>query len=189
MASHIIHEKKEEVYFVTFKCYNWLNLFSEANAYHLIYKWFDYLKTNNVDIIAYVIMPNHFHGLVYLNDSCTKNLNQLIGNGKRFMAYETVEQLFSKKNFSLIKHLKKGVSKAEKLKNKKHQVFRSSFDAKECISEKEIEVKLNYIHNNPSNGKWLLVNDFVEYPHSSAAFYELNQPNRHLTHYKQLNMK
>ena len=34
---------------------------------------------------------------------------------------------------------------------------------------------LDYIHGNPVQGKWSLVNDFVEYPYSSARFYELGE--------------
>jgi hypothetical protein len=33
--------------------------------------------------------------------------------------------------------------------------------------------KLNYIHRNPISGKWNLVNDYTDYEHSSASFYEL----------------
>jgi len=32
--------------------------------------------------------------------------------------------------------------------------------------------KINYIHMNPVSGKWMLVNDFTDYEHSSASFYE-----------------
>ena len=33
--------------------------------------------------------------------------------------------------------------------------------------------KINYIHNNPVSGKWMLAKDFVAYEHSSASFYEI----------------
>ena len=32
--------------------------------------------------------------------------------------------------------------------------------------------KLDYIHHNPTNGKWSLAGDFISYKHSSASFYE-----------------
>jgi hypothetical protein len=41
-----------------------------------------------------------------------------------------------------------------------------------CYGEKMIEQKLDYIHHNPVSGKWCLVNDFCDYPHPSASFYE-----------------
>ena len=81
-----------------------------------------------------------------------------------------------------------GVEKKERLIGKLHQVFRLSFDARKCFSEKMIEQKLEYIHHNPVKGKWDLVKDFTSYPHSSAAFYELGlQEKFEITHYKDLN--
>jgi hypothetical protein len=51
-------------------------------------------------------------------------------------------------------------------------VFEDSFDAKDCYSEEFIFQKLQYIHHNPVRKKWNLINDFTEYEHSSASFYE-----------------
>ncbi|MEJ0102842.1 MAG: hypothetical protein WDO19_09915 [Bacteroidota bacterium] len=51
-------------------------------------------------------------------------------------------------------------------------MFEDSFDAKECYTKEFIYQKLDYIHHNPVRGKWQLVNDFTEYEHSSASFYE-----------------
>ena len=49
-----------------------------------------------------------------------------------------------------------------------------------------VEQKLEYTHHNPVSGKWNLVDDFVNYPHSSAAYYELGKENKYITHYKEL---
>ena len=65
-----------------------------------------------------------------------------------------------------------GVSKRERKKGQIHKAFEESFDAKECYSKEFIYQTLNYIHHNPVSGKWQLVNDFIEYEHSSASFYE-----------------
>ena len=61
---------------------------------------------------------------------------------------------------------------AERKRGQIHKVFEESFDAKECRSRKFIMQKLDYIHKNPVSKRWQLVNDFTEYPHSSARFYE-----------------
>ena len=51
-----------------------------------------------------------------------------------------------------------------------------------------IEQKLEYIHHNPVKGKWNLVDDFTNYIHSSASFYELGKPGIvQIKHYKDLN--
>jgi len=71
------------------------------------------------------------------------------------------------------------------VEGKLHQVFIDSFDAKEIISEKMLLQKLDYMHHNPVSGKWHLVDDFVEYPHSSARFYETGVQGIYaVTHYE-----
>jgi len=102
------------------------------------------------------------------------------------MAYGIVKRLKEKKLTHLPHQLSEGVQENEKAKGKKHQVFRLSFDAKECVDEEMLEQKLAYIHNNPVSGKWNLVNDFTNYQFSSAPFYELGVESDLLMHYKEV---
>ncbi len=39
-------------------------------------------------------------------------------------------------------------------------------------SREMIEQKLDYVHNNPAQGSWVLANDPLDYKYSSARFYE-----------------
>jgi len=112
-----------------------------------------------------------------------------VGEGKRFMAYDIVKKLKVQSKNALLKELEEGVEENERKKGKKHQVFRLSFDARKCFSEKMIEQKLSYIHHNPVSGKWNLVEDFATYEHSSAAFYELGKKAKfEIVHYKELGL-
>jgi putative transposase len=158
-------------YFVTFTCYKWLQLFEIADAYDTVYKWFDHLNEKNIYVTGYVIMPNHVQVLLYF-PQMPKSLNTIIGNAKRFMAYEIIKRLEEKKDGQLLHLLHSGVKKREAKKGQIHKVFEESFDAKECHSEEFIFQKLSYIHHNPVSKKWNLVTDFTEYDHSSASFYE-----------------
>jgi hypothetical protein len=46
--------------------------------------------------------------------------------------------------------------------------------------------KINYIHNNPLQEHWRLAESPVEYPFSSARFYETGEKNfEFLYHYKE----
>ncbi|MEO9013257.1 MAG: transposase [Ginsengibacter sp.] len=159
------------MYFCTFTCFNWINLIEQTNSYDLVYNWFAILKEKSVDVIAYVIMPNHVHCILnFQNDKF--NLNYTLSNGKRFMAYKIVERLQENKEKSTLKILEDGLTLREKNKGSKHKVFKDSFDANPIISEKFLRQKLNYIHFNPVTGKWNLAADFTLYDHSSASFYE-----------------
>ena len=158
------------VYFITFTCYKWLSLFELTNGYDIVYKWFDHLKSKGHYIVGYVIMPNHVHALIGFSNSKV-SINTTIGNGKRFMAYEIINRLTEQNEVRVLEELSNGVSKREEKRGKLHEVFEPSFDWKECISDKFINQKLDYIHDNPCNGIWRLANNPAEYQHSSAKFY------------------
>ena len=131
-------------------------------------------------------MPNHFHVLLHLTHSGT-SLNLMVSACKRFMAYDIVRGLKEQNKENLLDVLKQGVPKKDRFKNKLHQVFKPSFDARLCHSEWMVEQKIDYIHHNPVRGKWNLVDDFARYKHSSAAFYELGEIGSvEITHYKSL---
>lgn len=185
MSTHTKHTEINETYFCTLTCYKWLPLFEEAKAYEEVYKWFSHLRKDGCHILAYVIMPNHLHCILFPTHN-EKLLNHLVSEGKRFMAYAIIKRLSMLNKTNIIQKLESGVQDNERRKGKKHQIFRLSFDGRECYSEKMVEQKMDYIHHNPVRGKWMLVDDFVAYPHSSASFYELGQKNEFVTHYKEI---
>ena len=91
------------------------------------------------------------------------------------MAYEIIKRLEEAKRQDILDYLSDEVSEREKKKGQLHKVFTDSFDAKGVYNEKFFNQKMNYTHLNPVSGKWQLVNDFTEYGHSSASFYEIGK--------------
>ena len=162
------------IYFITFTCYKWLSLIECTGTYDKVYDWFDILTDKGHAMTGYVIMPNHLHLLLYYS-GIGPSLNLLIGNGKRFLAYDIVQRLTEKKQHSLLDTLGRGVKPAHKKRRKKHEVWIDSFDVKECRTEAFIMQKLNYIHNNPCSGRWNLAETSIQYTHSSASFYICNK--------------
>lgn len=163
-------EYAEGLYFITFTCCDWLPLFEITDGYDLVYKWFNYLKSKNHFVKGYVIMPNHLHVLIDFSESF-KTINTIVSNGKRFMAYELVKRLEALKNNLILYRLQERVIDSDKARGKKHQVFERSFDCKLITNHHFFLEKLNYIHNNPCSGKWKLVENPVDYKHSSAKYY------------------
>jgi len=159
------------MYFCTFTCYQWLNLFEITKSYDCVYKWFEYLKTKNINIVSYVIMPNHLHCILYFREY-KFNLNTVISNAKRFIAYEMIKRLENSDNVNLLNQLANSITDRESKKGQKHRVFEESFDAKAIFNRSFLQQKINYIHSNPIKGKWKLADDFTQYEHSSASFYE-----------------
>ena len=170
-------KERNGIYFITFTCCNWLPLIQQTNSYDTVYKWFDYLKSKGHYIIGYVIMPNHLHALIAFRNS-DKNINTIISNGKRFIAYEIVnrlEQGGTMETTETLKQLSLAVADSDKKRGKLHQVFKPSFDWKECRNNDLIKQKLDYMHDNPCKGVWNLAINAVDYPHSSAIYYQTGE--------------
>jgi len=160
----------EGLFFITFTCFKWLPLIDLTNSYDLVYSWFDYLKKQNHRIAGYVIMPNHLHALIDFS-ATAKKINTIIGDGKRFMAYEIIKRMKQAGKTDVLMVLEKGVAAKSKEKGKLHEVWEESFDWKICERAEFAYQKLIYMHSNPCSGKWKLVEDITKDEHSSARYY------------------
>jgi REP-associated tyrosine transposase len=118
----------------------------------LFYKW-------PSKLIAFVLMPDHFHLIVNPRDG---NVTGLIGALKS-RAAETIIHITEDKRF---------VDKSSSV----NQVWQESFKALPLWSEWMIWQKINYIHANPVRAR--LVGSAKDYPWSSfRAFYHIsNEP-------------
>jgi REP element-mobilizing transposase RayT len=176
MAIRTKHQMTEDTWFITFTNYNWLHLLELTDSYDLIYNWLKLaddkyqIKTN-----AFVIMPNHVHLLLNFTNQKV-NLNTVISNAKLFMAYELVARLKQQRKHDILDLLSSACTEKERAKGQLHKAFEPSFDAKPVYTFEFLYQKMDYIHHNPVSGKWHLCDEFTDYPHSSAAFYELGQP-------------
>jgi hypothetical protein len=87
----------------------------------------------------------------------------------------------------MLNALSRKIDPNEKQKGKKHNIFQLSFDAKKCYSVKIIVQKLEYMHNNPMKGIWSIVDNPVDYAHSSASFYQnIIKKSYDVVHYEDL---
>jgi REP element-mobilizing transposase RayT len=161
---------KEGMFFIAFTCHKWMSLIAQTDSYDLIYHWFDYLQKQQHRIAGYVIMPNHVHVLIDFAAS-TKKINTIIGNGKRFIAYELVNRLEKAGEIAVLQQLEKAVLVKDKNNGKKHAIWQESFDWKYCETATFAYQKLFYMHHNPCTGKWKLAEDITKYEHSSARYY------------------
>ncbi len=169
MSTRKLRTKEGAVYFGTFTCYRWIPLIHATNAYDAFYNWMHVAHEKGYRFLGYAIMPNHAHFLIRVPESGA--INTMLGNGKRFIAYEIIKKLEQAGRVDLLEQLQAGVRKSDAMRGQQHRVFETSTDLIECFSAKMIEQKLRYIHANPVSKKWSLADDAVEYPHSSFAFY------------------
>ena len=154
----------------TFTCWNWLPLIERTNAYDHIYRWMHIAQAKGARIFGFVIMPNHVHLLIHTPEGLS--INALLANAKRFLAYEIRSRLIDLEAHGLLEALKAAVRPSDAARGQQHRVFMPSSDIRECYDEAMIQQKLDYIHANPVKGKWMLAENYLDYPHSSAGFYE-----------------
>jgi hypothetical protein len=100
-------------------------------------------------------MPNHVPLLLHYTGEGSL-LNTVIGNGKRFIAYEIIKKLKEKGEETLLKTLKEGVQSKDREKGQLHVVWKDSFEVKQYRTNAFLLQKLHYLHNNPVGGKWML---------------------------------
>ena len=98
------HGDEFSMCYCTFSCYKWLHLFEIVDGYDIVYERFDVLKKDGYKVVGYVIMPNHLHVMIYFSKP-GYNLNKIIGNGKRFMAYEIIKRFEAMKRNELHEYL------------------------------------------------------------------------------------
>jgi len=153
MAIRTKHQITDNTWFITFTCYNWLSLFEITQSYDLVYKWLKLIEDKyQIETLAFGIMPDHVHLLLYLPDEAV-NLNTIIGNAKRFMAYDIVKRLRELEMTDMLNMLSNACPEKEKTKGQLHKAFTVSFDAKPVYTIDFLYQKLDYIHHNPVSGK------------------------------------
>ena len=93
-------------------------------------------------------MPNHLDALIAFSNT-SQSTNTIVGNGKRFMAYEIIKRLERQKETELLQRLKLSVKAKDRERNKKHELWEDSFDWKECRTHKFMKQKLDYMPARP----------------------------------------
>ncbi len=107
------------------------------------------------DIIAYCLMPNHFHLMLYLNE----NSIGLKVKSKPLL------QILEQKLGTLQSSYTRAINIQE---NKTGSLFQSKIKVIELLND-HASTCFHYIHQNPLKAN--LANDFNEWPHSSYSEY------------------
>lgn len=152
------------VYFFTSSIHNWLPLLKDESYKNIILSSLSFLQAKGlIKVYGFVIMPNHIHliwELLELNGKESPHASFLKYTGHQFLKRLRKEDLKMLEKF-----------KVESV-NKDHSFWQRDSLPIEVYSPKVIFQKLEYLHNNPCRGKWMLSNSPVDYGYSSCQFYE-----------------
>jgi putative transposase len=166
-----------EVYFYTATIVDWVPLLKKDKFKQIILDSLAHLvDKKKIEVYGFVIMPNHIH-LIWANLSM---------NGKEkphasFMKFTGYRFLGELRNHHPT-HLERFVSDKN---NRNYQFWQRNALPIRMYDRKILEQKLNYIHLNPLQEHWNLVDDPNDYYFSSCSFYEHGDLTfSWLTHYR-----
>ncbi len=156
-----------KLYFFTATIKDWIPLLEKEAFKEIIFESLSFLNSKDlIRVYGFVIMPNHIHliwEMMNLNGKESPHTSFL-----KFTAHEFLKKI-RKVDFQMLDKFK--VDEV----NKKHAFWQRDPLDIEIFSPKVIFQKLDYIHNNPCRGKWMLADDPKDYRFSSMEFYETGQ--------------
>lgn len=159
--------EKEGVYYLTFQIVGWVDLFSRKIYRDIVIESLKYCQQQKgLELFAYVIMTNHIH---LMARSQTGDLSGTIRDFKNYTSKKFLEEIENQKESRRI-WMKMIFEYHGKYKNKQvNQIWTHENHAELIYSQKFIEQKITYIHNNPVRAG--IVEKQEDYLYSSARNY------------------
>jgi len=154
----------DEIYFWTDTIKEW-NRLLEKDLYKniIIDCWCNLVSRHKIRIYGFVIMPNHLHMVWEMLEKNGKEMPYASFN--KFTSHQFLETLRTKNDAVLSAYKENDLER-------KHCFWQRDPLAIEIDSNIKVEQKLEYIHLNPLQEQWNLVNKPEAYKWSSAKFYE-----------------
>ena len=159
---------QDGIYFLTFQIINWIDLFTRQRYRDVFLDSLRYCqKQKNLEVHAYVVMSNHIHCILSSHDF---NLSKTIGELKSFTSKSIIESIKegpeSRREWILGQF--RYFAKKHK-RNSEYQMWTHDNYPVELESNKFMDQKLNYIHENPVRAGIVLKPE--DYLYSSARNY------------------
>jgi REP element-mobilizing transposase RayT len=157
----------DELYYLTFQIVGWVDIFTRKAYRDIVIESLQYCaKNKGLNIFAYVIMSNHIHMLA---QSQNNNLSDVIRDFKNHTSRKFLE-VIEEGAESRSDWMKVVFGYHGKYKNKQNfQIWTHENHAEHIYSQKFIEQKIEYIHNNPVRAG--IVARPEDYLYSSARNY------------------
>ncbi|NOX85106.1 MAG: transposase [Chlorobi bacterium] len=170
MSSKYKFHNPDGIYFVTFAVVRWVDVFTRDVYREIILDSLKYCqKEKDLRLHAYVIMTNHLHMIISRQG---KNLlENIMRDFKKFTSSALIKAI--KENpYESRKEWMIEIFETEGRKNpnnKYYQFWRQDNHPIELTSNRMMDQKLDYLHNNPVEQGF--VNRPEDYPWSSMANY------------------
>nr|WP_208596347.1 hypothetical protein [Desulfovermiculus halophilus] len=121
----------------------WLPVFSQPEAVHIILDSWNYLRKNaGLQLYGYVILENHLHFI-----ASSSNLDKDVYRFKSYTARHIVDHLITTQRMGLLNLLRFG--RKNHKADREYQLWQEGVHAEMIMSNKMMIQKLEYIHANP----------------------------------------
>lgn len=140
---------KEGAYFISFATVYWLDVFTRQIYFNVLEESIDYCRAEKgMEVFAYCFMPSHVH-LIFRSGN--EDPSGLIRDFKGFTAKKLIKTIEENPQESRKEWLLWMMERAGKKKSnvKQRQFWQQHNKPIELWSEKVIQQKIDYIHNNP----------------------------------------
>jgi putative transposase len=159
-------EKHGEVFFVTSTVVGFIEIFKiDSLCEIMIEKLRFYQDRGDFILLAYVIMPDHFH--LVINTKNDKTISECVGNLKRITSREITAALRKLNNWDFLAKLDRAAALEA---THDSRIWKHRFDSLVILNEDTLRQKIEYIHNNPVRAG--LATKPSDWFYSSARNYE-----------------
>ncbi len=161
-------ENPDHLYFLTASIINWHHLFSNDRYAGVILDTFTFYRNKKeLLIFAFVIMPSHFHAIIKPLQISIGNFLQSYGS---FTAHKIIKMLKEERRSNDLEIF----HKHRRDLRSNYSVWQEIF-TENIFSEKFLEQKLEYIHQNPTIKDANSIEDRADFIYSSAGFYDYGE--------------
>jgi len=160
---------EHHLYFVTCTIAGWKSIFTNPAYAQIVLQSLAWLRRQgHIQLFAFVVMPTHLHAII---KPLQGTADQLVQRFASYTAHEILRRLKQDHKTELLAFFRQA---AEQDHDREHRIWEEAL-AKNVYSEAFLFQKMEYIHNNPVDKDWRLVEDRADYPYSSACFYDRGQ--------------
>lgn len=146
------------LYFVTTSTVKHIQLFRPDAIKQIIVDSLHHLRTTkHMKLFVFVIMPNHIHVVFQCIEEYS--LSNAMRDFKKFTARQIYRQINAKGSSKVLEVLKQEGKKVKQ----EYKVWEDGYDARDVFSAKFLQQKMDYIHHNPCQPQWRLVETPEDY--------------------------
>ena len=170
MSRNYKFHNPEGLYFVSFAVVHWLDVFTRNEYKDVLLDSLRYCqREKGMEIIAWCVMTNHIHLVFRIVDGGKPE--QVLGDFKRFTSKKLVKMIKENPRESRKEYLLEQFKKAGNTSSNvnEYQFWRHDNKPLELWSNKVIQEKITYIHQNPVEAG--LVFHAEDYVYGSAIDY------------------